>query len=228
MNIIYLIDFNCAYSYIGLKRIEDAIRSLDLDVEWDMKSFELEPFTNSKSCVNMDRRYCDKYGISLEDAQVKLAEIEKIALEDGLEINLKDKILTSSRDAHRLAKFTQNKYPEAALEIIEKIFYSNFISHKNISDMNVLTEIAVSCGLDENEVINILKNDHYSIEIELDKDEAIMHGITATPCFILNQKEETLIIPGVFSTGEFETALKDFNEGNIKSKSFGFGSLNQY
>ena len=60
----------------------------------------------------------------------------------------------------------------------------------------------------------------YNIEIELDKDEAITHGITATPCFILNQKEEKLIIPGVFSTEEFENALKDMQSGEIEKKTF--------
>ena len=41
MRIIYLIDFNCPYSYIGLERIKKACNSLDLDVEWEMKPFEL-------------------------------------------------------------------------------------------------------------------------------------------------------------------------------------------
>ena len=56
-------------------------------------------------------------------------------------------------------------------------------------------------------------------------DEAISNGITSTPCFILNKKEEKLIIPGAFSAEEFEIALKDFAEGNIKSKTYGFGTL---
>ena len=56
-------------------------------------------------------------------------------------------------------------------------------------------------------------------------DEAISNGITSTPCFILNEKEEKLIIPGAFSAEEFEVALKDFTNGNIKSKTYGFGTL---
>ena len=38
-----MIDFNCPYSYIGLERIKKAAEGLNLDVEWEMRSFELEP-----------------------------------------------------------------------------------------------------------------------------------------------------------------------------------------
>lgn len=228
MNIIYLIDFNCPYSYIGLKRLKNAIESLGLKVEWDMKSFELEPLAGKRASVEMAQRYSDKYEISHDKAKAKLSEIEKIALEEGLEINLQEKVLRSSKDAHRLSKFVQSKYPEVTPALVDEIFNTNFVKNENIADIKVLCQIAVSCGLDEREVNNILDNNYYNIEIELDKDEAITHGITATPCFILNKKEEKLIIPGVFSTEEFEIALKDFDEGNIKSKSYGIGSLNQY
>ena len=43
MIIEYLSDFNCPYSYIGLNRIKNICNELNLDVKWEMKSFELEP-----------------------------------------------------------------------------------------------------------------------------------------------------------------------------------------
>lgn len=220
MNIIYLIDFNCPYSYIGLNRMKNAAEGLNLDVEWEMKSFELEPLAGKRASINITERYADKYELSKEDAQNKIDEIEKIAFEDGLEINLKDKLLTSSKDAHRLCKFVQNKYPDTTLQLVEKIFNSTFVKNENIADINVLTQIAISCGLEEHEVKNILDNNYYNIEIELDKEEALTHGITATPCFIINFKGERLIVPGVFSAEEFKTALKDLISGEMENKTF--------
>lgn len=225
MRIIYLIDFNCPYSYIGLLRIKRACESLNLDVEWEMRSFELEPEAEKIPTISTAERYSRKYKLSLKDATSKILEIEKIALDDGLKINFKDMKLTSSKDAHRLAKFVQNRYPDIALEFVEMIFYSNFSKNENIADANVLTKIANSFNLNESDVRKILENDNYNIEIYLDMEEALANGITSTPCFILNKKEERLIIPGVFSTEEFEIALKDFVEGNIRSKTYGIGSL---
>ena len=220
MNIIYLIDFNCPYSYIGLERLRNAVENQNIDVEWEMKPFELETEAGKRPTVSTTERYMEKYGLSEKEAQEKIEEIEKTASDDGIEINFKDTLLTSSKDALRLCKFTQNVHPEITLNLVEKIFHSNLVENENIADVNVLTDIAVSCGLEEFEAKKILENNYYNIEAFLDKEEALSHGITATPCFILNHKGERLIIPGVFSAEEFETALKDIISGEIKDKSF--------
>ncbi len=220
MNIIYLIDFNCPYSYIGLKRLQKVIESLKLDVEWEMKPFELETEAGKRPTISTTERYSEKYELSPEDASAKIAEIEEIAHEDGLEINFKDMLLTSSKDALRLTKYSQNMHPEITLKLVEEIFYSNMVKNENIADINVLTEIAISCGLEEDDARKILENNYYNIECYLDKEEALLHGITATPCFILNHKGQRLIIPGTFTSEEFETALKDMISGEMENKTF--------
>ncbi len=220
MRIVYLIDFNCPSSYIGLARIKKAAENLNLDVEWEMRSFELEDEAGKRPTMSTTERYAEKYEISLEDASQRIAEIEKIALEDNLKINFKDMPLTSSKDALRLAKFAQNMHPELTLKLAEEIFHSRFVKNENIADSEILVEIATSCGIEESQARKIIDNNYYNIECFLDMEEALSNGITATPCFILFKNEERLIIPGTFSVEEFETALKDFESGEIKNKSF--------
>ena len=220
MRIIYLIDFNCPYSYIGLERIKKAAESLNLDIEWEMRSFELEPSAGKRQTISTADRYADKYELSPEDASKKIAEIERVALEDGLKINYKDMLLTSSKDALRLTKFAQNMHPEITLNLVEAIFHANLVENENITDIKVLTKIAISCGLEEYEAKKILENNYYNIEIYLDKEEALTNGITATPCFIVYRNEERLIIPGVFSAEEFEIALNDLSNGDLAGKTF--------
>ncbi|WP_406532000.1 DsbA family protein [Methanobrevibacter sp.] len=220
MRIIYLIDFNCPYSYIGLERIKKAAERLNLDIEWEMRSFELEPSAGKRQTISTTDRYVDKYELSPEDASKKIAEIERIALDDSLKINYKDMLLTSSKDALRLTKFAQNMHPEITLNLVEEIFHANLVENENIADIKVLTKIAISCGLEEYEAKKILENNYYNIEIYLDKEEALTNGITATPCFIVYRNEERLIIPGVFSAEEFEIALKDLSNGDLAGKTF--------
>ena len=220
MNIIYLIDFNCPYSYIGLERLKKCCKKLGIDAEWEIKAFELEPSARKRPAMSTTERYCEKYGLSPEDAPRKIREIEETALEEGLKINYKDMLLTSSKDALRLSKFCQNVHPEITLKLVEEIFYANMVKNENIADIKILSEIAISCGLKESEANKILENNYYNIEAYLDAEEAVSYGITATPCFILNHNGERLIIPGVFSTEEFENALKDMQSGEIEKKTF--------
>lgn len=220
MRIVYLIDFNCPSSYIGLERIKKAARNLNLDAEWEMRAFELEDEAKKKPVMSTTERYAQKYELSLEEAEKRIAEIEKIALEDGLKINFKDMPLTSSKDALRLVKYCQNMHPELTLNLAEEIFRSRLVENENIAEEDVLVRIATSCGIEESAAKKIIENNYYNIECFLDMDEALSNGITATPCFIIFKNEEKLIIPGAFSAEEFEIALKDFESGEIKNKSF--------
>lgn len=217
MKIIYLSDFNCPYSYIGLKRITDAINELDLDVEWDMKSFELEPNADNLKSVY---RFAIKNGLSVNDAEKEIEKIEKIAQNDSLNMNYKNLTINSSKDAHRLVKYVQDKYPKQSQEIVFKIFESNFIKNENISNLDVLVKIATSCGLDDEEIYQFLKSSSLDIEVDLDMDEAISNGITTIPYYFIEHNDERLIVPGVFEKESFKIAFKDLLSGDMKNKTF--------
>ncbi|MDO5832905.1 MAG: DsbA family protein [Methanobrevibacter sp.] len=217
MNVIHLSDFNCIYSYIGLNRMKNTVSKLNLDVEWEMKSFELEPNANNTSAME---RFAIDNGLSVDDAEKEIESIEEIAKNEGLNVNYRDMAINSSKDAHRLAKYVQNRYPELAQELIFKIFESNFIKNENIADHDVLIKIAASLGLDENEISEMLKKESLQIEVELDMDEALSYGITRIPYYIIEYKGERLTIPGVFEKEDLETAFKDMLSGKIKDKSY--------
>ena len=85
--------------------------------------------------ISTTDRYVVKYELSPEDASKKIAEIERIALDDSLKINYKDMLLTSSKDALRLTKFAQNMHPEITLNLVEAIFHANLVENENIATL---------------------------------------------------------------------------------------------
>ena len=197
--------------------MKNIVSKLNLDVEWEMKSFELEPNANNTSAME---RFAIDNGLSVDDAEKEIESIEEIAKNEGLNVNYRDMAINSSKDAHRLAKYVQNRYPLLAQELIFKIFESNFIKNENIADHDVLIKIAASLGLDENEISEMLKKESLQIEVELDMDEALSYGITSIPYYIIEYKGERLTIPGVCEKEDLETAFKDMISGKIKDKSF--------
>ena len=195
MKIMHWSDFNCPYSYIGLKRLSDAVDELDLNLQWELKAFELA----LKPSDNYD-------------------EIGEIAKEDGLTI--KSPQLASSRNAHRLAKFVQKNYPDLSQELIFKIYEANFTRNENIADIDVLANIAGSVGLKEDEARQMLLKNTYDFEVELDTEDAVFNGITSIPHYILHVDGQQLIVPGAFEKEDFKTALKDLISGEMKYKTF--------
>ena len=135
-------------------------------------------------------------------------------------MNYKDIQLTSSKDAHRIVKYLERYYPEVTQEFILKTFESNFIKNENIADHNTLIKITSSCGLNKSEIEEFLNKETYSIEVDLDMDEAISNGISTTPYYFINYDGERLMIPGVFEKEAFKIAFEELISGEIKKKTF--------
>ncbi len=220
MKIVHWSDFNCPNSYIGLSRLKHAIDELNIDAEWEMKPFELHPTLFDTPSNSMTTEYIIKYGISPDEANNIIKETEKIAKSEGLDINYKDVKLTSSRPAHRLVRYIQNKHPEKSLELIFKIFEANFITNEIIADIDVLVHIATDIGLDESEVRCLLEGESYNFEVQLEEEEAIIMGIEAIPLYIITINNEQLTVPGAFEKEDFKTAIKDMISGDMESKTF--------
>ena len=220
MKIMYWSDFNCPYSYIGLNRLTQAADELDLEFEWEMKAFELEPMAGNKPTQPMIMRHAVKFGLTPEDAEAEIEEIEKIGAEEGLNINYKGVNLTSSYNAHRLVKFAQKENPEVSQELIFKIYEANYGENEIIADIDVLAKIAASCGFDESEVKKMLLSDSYEIEVDIDKEDARFNGLYSIPFYLVMINEEQLSIPGAFEKEDFKIALKDMVSGEMPSKTF--------
>ena len=193
IRIIHWSDFNCPYSYIGLKRMSDAAFELSLEPEWEMKSFELP--LNLKIDEN----------------------ISKIAQKDNLIISTISP--SSSRNAHRLAKFVGKNHPELSQKLIFEIFEANFARNEDISDIDTLSDIAASIGLGEN-IKEFLSGNSYDFEVELDTQDALFNAITSTPHYIIHAGGQQLIVPGAFEKEDFKIALKDLISGEMMSKTF--------
>ena len=220
MRIIHWSDFNCPYSYIGLKRLSDAVDELNLTPEWELKAFELEPMLDTKPTTSMIIRHATKFAITPSKAEEEMAEIDELAKSDGLDINYKGTQMTSSRNAHRLTKFVQRKHPEHSQELIFKIYEANFTKNEIIADIDVLTGIATSVGLDEDEVRSVLSGNSYDLEVDLDMEDARFNGLNSVPFYILTYNEEQLSVPGAFEKIDFKIALEDLISGKIRYKTF--------
>lgn len=141
----------------------------NLSIEW--KAFELRP-----------------EGIELPEkppkylAQAK-AGIEALGRKYGLLMSFNDKS-KHSRLALEGAKFAEdhglvNEYHNA-------VFSAQFQQQKNINDLNVLTEIAIGIGLDQQEFRNALVTRKYEPAVLQDVEEAHQLGIHSVPCYIVD------------------------------------------
>ena len=204
MKITYWSDFACPYCYIGNTRLKRAIDDLNLDVEFDIRAFELDQNAPRNVQSTTVERFAKKYGLSLEDAERQVSQISGLGHDEDIDFKYETTLYTNTRDAHRLIKLAQSKYPDKVEELSESLFNAYFVENLKLADRDVLLKIALDTGLDENDVKEVLNSDLYNIKVEEDEDIALSAGIHAVPFYLFDNKYS---IPGALSYDDFKKVL---------------------
>ncbi len=201
-------DFACPYCYIGETRLQKAVEELGLqdDVQIDYRAFELDPTASKDVESGTPERFAKKYRLSLEDAKKQVEQISALGRELGIDFRYATTQYSNTRDAHRLMKLAEAKYDRATVERLnEALFAAYFTENLVLSDPKVLLDKALSVGMNEDEVKEVLSSDMYDDEVRFDEREAAMRGVHGVPYIVFNGE---MAVPGAMSIDGFKNALQ--------------------
>lgn len=201
-------DFACPYCYIGETRLQNAIDEMGLtdDVTIDYRAFELNPFAPQEYTGPTPERFAEKYQLSLEEAKEQIEQISVLGRELGIDFRYATTRYTNTRDAHRLMKLAEAKYDRGTVgRLNEALFKAYFTENLELSDHKVLTDKAVSVGMDADQVREMLASDQYADEVRFDEREAQMRGVHGVPYIVFNG---SFAVPGAMTTEGFKSALE--------------------
>ena len=190
MKITYWSDYACPYCYVGEARLKKAIAEIPElnDAEIEMKAFQLDPTAGEHATGDTQTRFAHKYGISMQEAGQTIEHISQMGIAEGLDFKYATTLFTNTMDAHRLTKLAQSKNdPELADRVIEALFKAYFTDNKELADKELLQKIGEECGLDTEEIREVLASDKYRDEVLHDEKEAARYGIHAVPFFVVGK-----------------------------------------
>ena len=189
MKIMYWSDYACPYCYIGEARLKKALKGLDIPVEVEMRSFQLDPYAPVKSTGDTQTRFANKYGISFAQAGLQIEVISRMGRDEGLDFKYATTLFTNTMDAHRLTKLAQSKNdPELTERVIENLFKAYFTDNKELADKELLQKIGTDSGLDSAEVKELLSSKQFESQVMQDELEAFERGIHGVPYYIIGDK----------------------------------------
>src|ERR1700759_3869864 len=97
-------DIACPWCYVGKRRLQAALEYFEhgdeVNVRWH--SFELDPEAPPEREGDHATHLAAKYGMSVEQAQARLADMTALAAADGLEFHFERARGGNTFDAHRL------------------------------------------------------------------------------------------------------------------------------
>jgi predicted DsbA family dithiol-disulfide isomerase len=181
-------DVVCPWCYIGKRRFEAALEGFehrdDVTVLWH--SFELDPEAPPVAEGRSAERLAAKYGMSVEEASARQAEITALAAQDGLTYNLAESRGGNTFDAHRLIHLAAEHGLGDA--VMERLMNAYFSEREAIGDPDTLQRLAVEAGLPAEEVREVLEGERYADAVRADERAATQIGVRGVPFFVLGRK----------------------------------------
>jgi predicted DsbA family dithiol-disulfide isomerase len=181
-------DIVCPWCYIGKRRLERALGSFagPDTVEVRFRSFELDPGRPQRTDQTLEQMLAATYGVSLGQARAMNDRVTRLAADEGISFRLDIARPGNTFDAHRLSHLARAQGIEG--EVMERLQAGYFCEGAAIGDAEVLSELAVEAGLDEQAVRSTLASDAYADGVREDEAIAAQLGIRGVPFFVLDRR----------------------------------------
>ncbi len=181
-------DVVCPWCYIGKRKLEQALERLrehHLAVTPNWRAFQLNPDLPKAGVAR--KEYVEaKFG-GPERAKEIYARVTGVGNEVGIPFQF-DKIerQPNTINAHRLIRYAGDIGQQDV--VVEALFRGFFLEFRDIGDVDALSDIAASAGLDRVVVFDYLSSGKNVEVVEREDAVARQLGITGVPFFVFGGK----------------------------------------
>jgi predicted DsbA family dithiol-disulfide isomerase len=180
-------DVVCPWCYVGRQRLARAAELLadkhEIRVTW--KPYQLNSWIPPEGMDRAEYRKM-KFG-SAERSSSMDGRLQEAGRGEGIELAF-DKIARTPNtlQAHRVIWLAGQR--GCQIEVVDALFKAYFTDGRDIGDNAVLADVAVSAGLDADEVTRFLTTDEGLAEVEEEEQVGRSLGIDGVPFFLLADK----------------------------------------
>lgn len=178
----------CPFCYIGKRRLERALKQLNLseEVKITWKSFLLNPDMKTDPTRNSLEYLAETKGWTMEQTQEMVQHVVDMAEAEGLEYQMDDTKVANAMDAHQLIQLAKTVGKGDQVE--ERLFKAYFMEGKNIADMDVLVDLGEDVGIEAAQVRESLEKDEFTDSIRQDIRESQQIGVRGVPFFVFDNQ----------------------------------------
>lgn len=185
MDIEFVSDIACPWCLVGLRNLEAALGETAGEVAAGIRvaPFELNPDMPREG---MDRAayFADKYRLPESEAEARGEAIREAAAAIGFTMNTGPGFrILNTFDAHRLLEWAGEVGHQRELK--HALFDAYFRDRRDISDIDMLADIAQGAGLDRPRAAEILAGHEFADAVRDAEARHRARGITAVPTVIV-------------------------------------------
>lgn len=196
-------DVRCPWCWIGCRRIHEATRGIGDDIVVHHRSFLLESDGPPAHGQLLPDVATSEWGMTSQEWTSLSQRIRHAGQSVGLDISIDTALRVDSRAIHRVLKSVQAR----GLDINaawERAFHAHLHDNLDISDPEVLHQLASGMGLSPVEADTAIADDHLAAMVRDDHREAADRGFPSVPTFLIGDRS----ISGGASVEELTSFLR--------------------
>jgi len=202
-------DVVCPWCAIGYGNLRQALnqleRNIQVDVQWH--PFQLNPYMG-KEGQEINEHLGEKYGLNEQQLADNKQRIQEVGAQAGIDFNFDQRSrIYNTLDCHVLLHFANESGKQTELKLA--LFKAYFSEGKDISDREVLVDIAASVGIETQAVLAALDDDEIREVVKQEEAQFKQMGIQSVPAFIINNK---YLISGGQPVEAFVQGLQEISE----------------
>jgi len=206
-------DVMCPWCVIGTRQLETALAGMEGEVDATIRfhPFELNPDMppeGEEQRAHIKR----KYGRSSDEAASGRERLREVGRQAGYAFDYTGPgdpppaMMWNTRLAHKLLVMALRDHgPQVQARLKHALFDAHFQQRRNVSDPDVLADIAVAVGLDRAEAEAALADAELDAIVTAGEQQAWDWNITGVPAMIINGK---YLIPGAQDPATYANALR--------------------
>ena len=196
-------DVVCPWCVVGYKQLDEALKQTQTDYEIHWHPFELNPNMPAEG-QNMREHIIEKYGSSAQESDASRARITEAGAEVGFDFNFTDDMrMHNTFNLHQLLHWAQ---PQGRMhDLKQALFTAHFTEGRNISNNEVLADIAAEIGLDRTEASAVLEDQRFAQDVRELEQHWQRQGVQSVPAIIFNERH---LVSGAQGVENFTSILK--------------------
>ncbi len=179
-------DVMCPWCIIGYRQLAQALDATGTAHEIQWHPFELNPEMPPEG-QNLREHITEKYGATPEQSAQNRVQMTKLGTELGFDFHFTDDTrMHNTFKSHQLLHWAETLGRKHDLKMA--LFTAHFTDGRNLSDDNVLIDVAEEIGLDRTEAQAVLSDQRYAIVVRDAENFWIQQGITGVPAVVFNRQ----------------------------------------
>jgi len=206
-------DVMCPWCVIGMRQLETALAGMTDEVAPTIRfhPFELNP-DMADGGEDQRAHLMRKYGRTADQAAESRERLRTIAASADYSFDYSGPgepppaMMWNTRNAHKLLVMALRDHgPAVQARLKHALFDAHFQARRNVSDPDILADIAQSVGIDHAEAKAAIASDELDAIVTAGERQAWDWNITGVPAMVINGK---FLIPGAQDPATYASVLR--------------------